>query len=110
MGSKLQFTTGGFISFGLCLVKGGKIGQSWIYSTGIPHPGKSSKDCGEHFYEYGETFGIGDVITVLLEDGRLSFAKNGKHFGVCFEGFDTGPPCKSPPWSMRCPMDLWNAG
>lgn len=70
------------VALGLCLIKNGKIDKSWKFSS------DGSKFCGDRVLPYGEPFSIGDVITVVLQQGSLSFHKNGKDLGVCFSGFD----------------------
>ena len=55
-------------------------------SYGYGGTGKSSQ--GGRFVNYGQPFGVGDVITCYLDlDGpqrSISFAKNGHHLGTCF--------------------------
>jgi len=70
------------VALGLCLIKHGKIDQSWKFSS------DGTKFCGHRVEPYGESFDVGDVITVRLQKGSLSFEKNGKDFGVCYSGFD----------------------
>jgi len=69
-------------ALGVCLIKDGKIDKSWKFSS------DGSKFCGDKIEPYGEQFSVGDVITVILRHGCLSFLKNGKDLGVCFSGFD----------------------
>eukprot|EP01130_Rhizamoeba_saxonica_P011459 TRINITY_DN475_c0_g3_i4.p1 TRINITY_DN475_c0_g3~~TRINITY_DN475_c0_g3_i4.p1 ORF type:complete len:319 (+),score=62.65 TRINITY_DN475_c0_g3_i4:606-1562(+) len=53
-----------------------------------------SKSDGGAVVPYGEPYGLGDQITVYLDldNGILSFAKNGDHQGVAFNDV-TGPVC-----------------
>eukprot|EP00927_Polykrikos_kofoidii_P050053 TRINITY_DN44004_c0_g1_i1.p1 TRINITY_DN44004_c0_g1~~TRINITY_DN44004_c0_g1_i1.p1 ORF type:complete len:491 (+),score=51.61 TRINITY_DN44004_c0_g1_i1:166-1473(+) len=77
---------GELLSLGVCMMKKGAIGRSWKYqSDGL-------KFCGDLLIRYGESYGVGDVVSVVLKDGNLSFAKNGKDLGVCYSGFVQTPP------------------
>ena len=53
-------------------------------SFGFGGTGKFSANC--RFSNYGQTFGIGDVVMALLDleakPPNISFAKNGRWFGV----------------------------
>jgi len=69
------------MSVGLCMIDKGKIGRSWKYDS------DGNKFCGDKLQRYAEGFGVGDIISVSLKNGNLSFAKNGKDLGVCYSGF-----------------------
>lgn len=54
------------------------------FSFGYGGTGKKSNN--RQFDDYGESFGIHEVIGCLLDlqKGEISFTKNGKHFGIAF--------------------------
>jgi hypothetical protein len=56
--------------------------QSWAFRTSYKY---SNSHGNGH---YGDTFGRGDVIGVLLDMdlGNVTFFKNGKNLGLCFTG------------------------
>ncbi|KFG42411.1 SPRY domain-containing protein [Toxoplasma gondii GAB2-2007-GAL-DOM2] len=55
--------------------------DSWGYG------GTAKKSFSRKFENYGETYGVGDVIGTIidLDDLRLSFTKNGKFLGVAYD-------------------------
>ncbi|KYF45062.1 SPRY domain-containing protein, partial [Toxoplasma gondii ARI] len=59
----------------------GESSDSWGYG------GTAKKSFSRKFENYGETYGVGDVIGTIidLDDLRLSFTKNGKFLGVAYD-------------------------
>lgn len=78
------------IGIGICRVGWSNITASFELgkdSNGFGYGGTAKKSNNGKFDSYGETFGAGDVISVFLDldERSISYAKNGKDFGIAFK-------------------------
>ena len=81
----------------------GPVDGSWAYSktgkiAGGRGRGTDSED--RSWAEFGEPFGVGDVITAELEprEGRIRFFKNATHQGTAFLDPELASACV---WGLR---------
>eukprot|EP01121_Diplochlamys_sp_Union-15-3_P022818 TRINITY_DN982_c0_g1_i5.p1 TRINITY_DN982_c0_g1~~TRINITY_DN982_c0_g1_i5.p1 ORF type:complete len:213 (-),score=34.74 TRINITY_DN982_c0_g1_i5:78-716(-) len=60
--------------------------RSGLHSHGFCYRSEGNKSPPAHGIEYGESYGTGDVIGIVLnaDDGEMEFFKNGKSQGIAF--------------------------
>ena len=91
---------------GLCRVGWTTHGGSLELGTdkeSFGYGGTGKKSHGKKFEDYGETFGMGDVVGCWVDVGRgeVGFAKNGVDLGVAYAGVNVGQKVLYPAITMK---------